>query len=122
MAERKRLLALDVLRGITVAGMIFVNNGYGEKFAMFEHSEWNGMTVCDMVFPFFLFIVGVSAYLSLSKYNFLPSKAVVLKIVKRTVLLFLLGLFIHWTDCAVWGDPWCFSHLRVWAVLQRIAL
>ena len=72
----KRLLSLDVLRGITVAGMILVNNGYGESFSTLQHSEWNGMTPCDLVFPFFLFIMGVSTYLSLRKYNFQLSGAV----------------------------------------------
>lgn len=117
-----RLLSLDILRGMTVAGMIFVNNGYGESFKMFNHAEWNGMTVCDIVFPFFLFIMGVSTYLSLSKYNFTATMPAVVKILRRTVMLFFLGVFIHWFDHAVWGDPWCFNHLRIWAVLQRIAL
>lgn len=117
-----RLLSLDILRGITVAAMIFVNNGYGESYEMLGHSKWNGMTPCDLVFPFFLFIMGVSTYLSLSKYNFQPTWPVVRKILKRTFLMFFLGVFIHWFDSAVWGDPMCFDHLRIWAVLQRIAL
>ncbi len=118
----KRLLSLDILRGITVAGMILVNNGYGESFEMLGHSKWNGMTPCDLVFPFFLFIMGVSTYLSLSKYQFQMSGAVLRKIVKRTVLLFLIGLLINWFDHAIEGDLLCFGHLRIWAVLQRIAL
>lgn len=121
-ARGGRLLSLDILRGMTVAGMIFVNNGYGESYEMFGHSEWNGMTPCDLVFPFFLFIMGVSTYLSLSKFNFEPSWPVVKKIMKRTFMLFFLGVFIHWFDHAIWGDPMCFGHLRIWAVLQRIAL
>lgn len=120
--QKQRLLSLDILRGITVAGMILVNNGYMESFEMLEHSEWNGMTPCDLVFPFFLFIMGVSTFLSLSKYQFQPSKKVIAKILKRTVLLFAIGLAIHWFDYAINGDFWCFGHLRIWAVLQRIAL
>ena len=65
-----RLLSLDVLRGITVAGMILVNDGYGETYAPLQHAKWNGMTPCDLVFPFFLFIMGISTYLSLRKFNF----------------------------------------------------
>ena len=122
MSKTKRLLSLDVLRGITVAGMILVNNGYGESFYPLQHSKWNGMTPCDLVFPFFLFIMGVSTYLSLSKYQFHMTGEVLRKIVKRTVLLFLIGLFINWFDLAIEGDFNCFGHLRVWAVLQRIAL
>ena len=117
-----RLLSVDVLRGLTVAGMILVNNGYGESFEMLGHSEWNGMTPCDLVFPFFLFIVGVSMYLSLSKTQFQPTRPVVWKVVKRAALLFLIGLAIHWFDMVLWGNPWDFAHLRIWAVLQRIAL
>ena len=122
MSKSKRLLSLDILRGLTVAGMILVNNGYGESFMPLQHSKWNGMTPCDLVFPFFLFIMGVSTYLSLSKYQFRMTGEVLRKIARRTLLLFLIGLFINWLDLAIGGDFNCFGHLRVWAVLQRIAL
>ena len=120
--ESKRLLSLDILRGITVAGMILVNNGWGESFEMLRHSKWNGMTPCDLVFPFFLFIMGISCYLSLVKSEFKPTPQVIRRIVKRTVLLFAIGLFINWFDHAIEGDLLCFGHLRIWAVMQRIAL
>ena len=119
---KQRLLSLDILRGITVAGMILVNNGYGDSFEMLTHSKWNGMTPCDLVFPFFLFIMGVSTYLSLSKKEFKPSSGVIWKVVRRTLLLFGIGLAINWFEHAIWGDFLCFGHLRIWAVLQRIAL
>ena len=122
MAKSQRLLSLDVLRGLTVAGMILVNNGYGESFEMLGHSKWNGMTPCDLVFPFFLFIVGISCYLSMSKNNFTPTPQVLRRVVKRTILLFAIGLFINWFDNAIEGDLLCFGHLRIWAVMQRIAL
>jgi len=118
----KRLDSLDILRGLTVAGMILVNNGYGESFEMLLHSKWNGMTPCDLVFPFFLFIMGISCYISLVKSQFKPTKAIIWKIVKRTVLLFLIGLFINWFHLALKGQPLDFAHLRIWAVMQRIAL
>ncbi len=117
-----RLLSLDILRGITVAGMILVNNGWGESFEMLRHAEWNGMTPCDLVFPFFLFIMGISCYLSLVKSEFKPTPQVVRRVVKRTVLLFAIGVFINWFDHAIGGDFLCFGHLRIFAVLQRIAL
>ena len=120
--KKQRLVSLDLLRGLTVAMMILVNNGYGESFTQLRHVEWNGMTVCDLVFPFFLFMVGVSTYLSLRKTQFKPTLYVLRKIVKRTVLLFLIGLAINWFDHAIGGDVLCFGHLRIWAVLQRIAL
>ena len=122
MASSQRLLSLDILRGITVAGMILVNNGWGESFEMLRHSKWNGMTPCDLVFPFFLFIMGISCYLSLVKSEFKPTAPVIRRIVKRTVLLFVIGLFINWFDHAIEGDLLCFGHLRIWAVMQRIAL
>ncbi len=122
MSKSQRLLSLDVLRGLTVAGMILVNNGYGESFEMLRHSRWNGMTPCDLVFPFFLFIVGIACYLSLSKNNFTPTPQVLRRVVKRTILLFAIGLAINWFDHAIEGDLLCFGHLRIWAVMQRIAL
>ncbi|MBE6270618.1 MAG: DUF1624 domain-containing protein [Prevotella ruminicola] len=120
--KSQRLVSLDLLRGITVAGMILVNNGWGESFEMLRHSKWNGMTPCDLVFPFFLFIMGISCYLSLVKSEFKPTPLVIRRIVKRTVLLFAIGLFINWFDHAIEGDLLCFGHLRIWAVMQRIAL
>ena len=122
MEKSKRLLSLDILRGITVAGMILVNNGWGESFEMLGHSKWNGMTPCDLVFPFFLFIMGISCYLSLVKSEFKPTAPVLRRIIKRTVLLFAIGLFINWFDHAIEGDLLCFGHLRIMAVMQRIAL
>lgn len=122
MNPQQRLLSLDILRGMTVAGMILVNNGYGQSYEPLKHSVWNGMTPCDLVFPFFLFIVGVSIYLSLSKCQFQWSGEVARKILRRTLLLFVIGLAINWLDHAIEGEWACFGHLRVWAVLQRIAL
>lgn len=119
---QQRLKSLDMLRGLTVAGMILVNNGYGESFQMLRHSQWNGMTPCDLVFPFFLFMMGVSCYLSLTKTAFTPSRPVLTRIVRRTVLLFAIGLFINWFELALEGRPLDFAHLRIWAVMQRIAL
>ena len=118
----KRILSLDILRGITVAGMILVNNGYGDSFSTLCHSKWNGLTPCDLVFPFFLFIMGVSTYLSLSKSQFKASGPVVMKIVRRTLVLFLIGLFINWFELATKGDILCFDHIRIWGVMQRIAI
>ena len=117
-----RLISLDVLRGITVAGMILVNDGYGETYAPLQHAKWNGMTPCDLVFPFFLFIMGISTYLSLRKFNFRWSPQVGRKILKRTLVIFFIGLFINWFDLACDGRAFDFAHLRIWAVMQRIAL
>jgi len=120
--KNKRLLSLDVLRGITIAGMILVNNGGPVNFAPLEHSKWNGLSLADIVFPFFLFMVGISTYLSLRKYDFHWSVALVRKITKRTLLILLIGWGIYWFNACCQGDFLPFSHLRIPGVLQRIAL
>ena len=118
-----RLKSLDIFRGLTVAFMILVNNGAGDEiYSALKHSQWNGLTPCDLVFPFFLFIVGMSTYLSLKKTGFKPSKDIYQKIGKRTILLFLIGLGINWFDMICSGNGLDFAHLRIWGVMQRIAL
>ena len=111
-----RLRSLDVLRGLTVALMILVNNGVGSpQFHQLQHSAWNGLTLCDLVFPLFLFMVGVSVWLSRKRLT--PRK-----IVTRTLRLFLVGVLLHvWDQCL--DGEWAFwPGLRLWGVLQRIAL
>ena len=117
-----RLKSLDVMRGLTVALMILVNNGGEHNYSFLEHSKWNGLTPCDLVFPFFLFMVGMSTFISLKKTEFKPSAHVYRKIAKRTILLFLIGLGINWFDMICNGDALDFAHLRIWAALQRIAI
>jgi len=137
----QRLLALDILRGITISGMILVNNpgSWGSIYAPLEHASWIGLTPTDLVFPFFMFIMGISTYISLQKYNFKWSKSTVFKIVKRTLVIFAIGLVIAWLSmfCRTWnslsGDDvsfwsrlgqssWTFDHIRILGVLQRLAL
>lgn len=117
-----RLKSLDIMRGLTVALMILVNNGGKYNYSVLEHSKWNGLTPCDLVFPFFLFMMGMSTFLSLKKSGFKPSAPLYKKIAKRTALLFLIGLGINWFDMICSGNGLDFAHLRIWAVLQRIAL
>ena len=119
----KRLLSLDILRGITVCGMILVNNAGGPvSYAPLRHSVWNGLTPCDLVFPFFLFMVGISTYISLRKFNFEPTSEVVKKIVRRTFLIILIGLAIDWFGYVCNGDFFPIDTLRIPGVLQRIGL
>lgn len=119
----KRIVSLDVLRGITVAGMILVNNaGGGLSYEPLQHSAWNGLTPCDLVFPFFLFIMGASTYISLRKFGFEPSRKVVVKILRRTLLILCIGWAIGWFDHMCEGDFLPFDHLRLLGVLPRIAL
>ena len=102
----KRILALDILRGFTLAGMILVNNpgSWGHIYAPLRHAEWNGLTPTDLVFPFFMFIMGISTYISLKKYNFEFSQAAAFKIQKRTIVIFLIGVAIGWFSrfCRYW--------------------
>lgn len=121
--KAQRLVSLDVLRGLTVMLMIFVNNGAGDHiFPMLQHAKWNGMTLADIVFPFFLFIMGVAMFLSMKKFRFEWSVPLVRKIVKRTVLLFVIGLAINWLNMACDGRPFDLGHLRLMGVMQRISL
>ena len=78
---KSRILALDILRGITVAGMIMVNNpgSWGAIYAPLEHASWLGLTPTDLVFPFFMFIMGISTYISMRKYQFEYSHAMLHK-------------------------------------------
>lgn len=117
--NKTRLVSLDVFRGMTVAGMILVNNpGTWEAIhSPLEHAEWNGLTPTDLVFPFFLFIVGIAIPIALGKRieEGITSK-VYWKILRRSLVIFLIGLFIA-------GFPYFdFSTLRIPGVLQRIAV
>ena len=122
-AKKQRLVSLDVLRGLTVAGMILVNNGAGdETFEPLKHSVWNGMSLADLVFPFFLFMVGISTYISLRKFKFEWSAPLARKILKRTLVILLIGWGIYWFEFCCKGEFFPFDHLRIPGVLQRIAL
>lgn len=115
-----RLISLDVLRGLTIAGMIVVNDPGSWKYVYppLLHADWHGITPTDFVFPFFLFIVGVSIVLAYSKRKAAgaPKGAMVQKIFKRSTIIFGLGVFL-------WLFPnFNFSGIRIPGVLQRIAL
>jgi predicted acyltransferase len=119
-AGNQRYLALDVLRGMTVALMILVNNpgSWSHIYAPLKHADWQGCTPTDLVFPFFLFVVGTSMYFSFSKYGNRLNRESLLKIGKRTLLIFAIGLFLN--SFPQWTAD--FSKLRIMGVLQRIAL
>lgn len=96
--QPKRLLALDIMRGMTVASMILVDNPgtWEHVFAPLNHAQWNGLTPTDLVFPFFIFMMGVSMYFSLSKFDFHPSKSAFYKIIRRSAVILLLGYIKEW--------------------------
>ena len=96
--KTQRYVALDVLRGMTVAGMILVNNpgSWGHIFPPLAHAKWAGCTPTDLVFPFFLFVVGAAMAFSFAKYNEGLSGASVKKLLKRGILIFLVGFGLNW--------------------------
>ena len=120
----QRLLALDILRGITIAGMILVNNpgSWDCVYAPLEHAAFNGLTPTDLVFPFFMFIMGISTYISLRKYNFTYSHAVLRKIVKRTFVIFCIGLFLNLLAKSVYTHGLNWEEWRYLGVMQRLAV
>ncbi|PST83984.1 DUF5009 domain-containing protein [Pedobacter yulinensis] len=126
MQDNKRLLSLDFFRGLTVAAMILVNNpgSWGHIYAPLEHASWNGCTPTDLIFPFFLFIVGVSIAFSMSGKRLQPEThgRTLLKAFKRALILFGLGLFLSLFP-KIFTDPVnALAHVRIPGVLQRIAI
>src|SRR5207244_2516605 len=119
-APSQRLLSLDVFRGLTIAAMLLVNNPgtWEHVYPPLEHASWNGWTPTDLVFPFFLFIVGVATALSLGRLAEAgaPRREIFRKAAIRAAIIFGLGL-------ALQGFPhYDLPHLRIPGVLQRIAI
>jgi predicted acyltransferase len=114
------MVSLDVFRGITIAAMILVNDpgSWSHVYAPLEHAEWNGWTPTDLIFPFFLFIVGVSMTLSFASRatRGVTCGLLAIHVVRRSMLIFAIGLFLN-------GLPFFDFHaIRIMGVLQRIAL
>jgi predicted acyltransferase len=134
----KRSLALDVFRGLTVALMILVNNPgtWSYMYGPFEHAPWHGLTPTDLVFPFFLFAVGnAQALVFPAMWNNHPRKYFLKKLFKRSLIIFLIGLFLNWFPFIMWiGDDlklktWIWTNaegvevgIRTMGVLQRIGI
>lgn len=132
--KTNRYVALDVLRGMTVAGMILVNNPgtWGSIYPPLRHAAWAGCTPTDLVFPFFLFVVGAAMAFSFAKYSEGLNATSVKKLIKRGILIFLVGLGLNAfpfyptspdPELTFWGnlaDYW--GHVRIVGVLQRIAM
>ncbi|GGW98004.1 acyltransferase family protein [Salegentibacter mishustinae] len=126
--KNQRYLALDVLRGLTVALMILVNTpgSWSHIYAPFKHAPWHGFTPTDWVFPSFLFVIGNAMSFSLRKYESISESAFLGKVFKRAALIFLIGLFLS-------AFPFVYRqegelifknlvNMRIMGVLQRIAL
>lgn len=117
-----RLVSLDAFRGITIAGMLLVNNpgSWGAIYPPLKHAAWHGWTPTDLIFPFFVFIVGVAMTYSFGKLlaGGATQNELLVKTAKRAALIFLAGLALH-------SFPWIgydWAHLRIPGVLQRIAI
>jgi len=138
-SRRERLLSLDVFRGITIAGMLLVNDpgSWGAIFPPLEHAEWNGWTPTDLIFPFFLFIVGITTHLSLSSRRARGDNdsAIVKQILRRGIIIYLLGFAMAMFPFYQWGtidaiphpSAWDriivrIEHVRILGVLPRIAI
>ncbi len=133
----QRYYSLDVFRGATVALMILVNNpgSWGHIYSPLEHAPWHGLTPTDLVFPFFLFAVGNAMAFVMPRLEAAGDAMFWRKVIKRTLLIFFIGLFLNWWPFARWqGDElivngWTWinssgvvSGVRILGVLQRIAL
>ncbi len=124
-----RLVSLDAFRGMTIAGMILVNNPgtWSAIYGPLEHADWHGWTPTDLVFPFFLFLVGVAITLTYQKRldAEVPKGPLVRKAIRRTLVLIALGLFLNGFPFIVSFSPFemmSFADLRFPGVLQRIAV
>jgi predicted acyltransferase len=129
MALSQRFQALDVFRGMTVCFMIIVNTpGNGSTtFSPLLHASWHGFTPTDLVFPSFLFAVGNALIFATRKWETMTQSQVLGKILKRTIIIFLLGYLMYWFPFVQFNEGGGFSmrpfeKTRVFGVLQRIAL
>ena len=122
----QRFYSLDVFRGATVCLMILVNNpgSWAHIYAPLEHAPWHGLTPTDLVFPFFLFAVGNAMAFVMPKLEQAGPAIFWRKVLKRTALIFLIGLFLNWWPFIKASDYSfkAFENVRILGVLQRIAL
>jgi predicted acyltransferase len=122
-----RLVSLDTFRGAAIAAMILVNNpgSYVEIYEQLEHSEWNGWSFADCIFPSFLWIVGVAITFSFAKRIEHGSNRgqLLLHVLKRSLIIFALGIFVSDFPFGLFLDPYfSFEKMRIPGVLQRIAV
>jgi predicted acyltransferase len=136
---RERLVSLDVFRGLTIAGMLLVNDPgtWGAIYAPLEHAEWHGWTPTDLIFPFFVWIVGITTYLSMQsrRARGVPESEITKSVLRRGAIIYLLGFlmagfpFFTWTPISGHPDPsilyrvWDrLLHWRIMGVLARIGI
>ena len=126
---KERFLALDVFRGMTICLMIIVNTPGNDDttFAPLKHAHWNGFTPTDLVFPSFMFVVGNAMSFVMRRWDTMGTGAVLGKIFKRTLIIFLCGYLLYWFPFVQYNDQHQLilspiSDTRIFGVLQRIAL
>ena len=137
--KRERLLSLDVFRGITIAGMLLVNDPgtWSAIYPPLEHAEWNGWTPTDLIFPFFLFIVGITTYLSITsrRAHGASDSDIIKQVIRRGLIIYALGFLMALSPGYQWGDiagiahpsAWDriadrWEHVRIMGVLARIGI
>ena len=122
MSKPRRILSIDIFRGITIAMMIIVNNpgSWSYVYAPLRHAKWHGCTPTDLIFPFFLFIVGTSMRFAFVKWHSFASNEFYKHVLIRTLSIFIAGSFIHAFPFI--QQDWDWSNYRIMGVLQRIAL
>ncbi len=131
----QRFYSLDVFRGATVCLMILVNNpgSWSHIYAPLDHAKWHGLTPTDLVFPFFLFAVGNAMAFVMPRLEAAGSNVFWKKVIKRTLIIFAIGLFLNWWPFVRWQEDhlafisWVnpvdpTKGVRIFGVLQRIAL
>jgi predicted acyltransferase len=133
----QRFYSLDVFRGATVCLMILVNNpgSWGHIYDPLEHAPWHGLTPTDLVFPFFLFAVGNAMAFVMPKLEAAGDGVFWRKVIKRSLLIFAIGLFLAWWPFFKWSGnelvfkPWSYTDdkgnpagIRILGVLPRIAI
>lgn len=117
-----RFISLDIFRGATMALMVIVNTPgtWTYVYAPLRHAEWHGCTLTDLVFPFFLFVIGVAMRFSFDKYDICKYGPLFNKIIFRTITIFVIGLLLNAFPFI--RQNWDWSSFRILGVLQRIAL
>lgn len=121
---KQRYLSLDVLRGLTLFLMIIVNTpgSWSSVYRPLRHASWHGFTLTDLVFPTFLFVVGNAMSFSMRKFEQGPQSKFLIKVFKRTLIIFGIGFLLSWFPFFREGQLKPLEDARVFGVLQRIAL
>ncbi len=122
MSEPRRIYSIDIFRGMTIALMIIVNNpgSWSHVYAPLLHARWHGCTLTDLVFPFFLFLVGASMRFAFVKWHYFPSKKFYKHIFWRTFSIFFAGVLLNAYPFI--RQDWDWSTFRIMGVLQRISI